>query len=187
MDDIKLGIGLAILLAIGAMVWAVDHRGYQRGVLETDSKWNKVENERKAKAQAKLDAATDRYVAAEAANAELTASWEQKDNEQQDYIHGLRIANGRLITAAGGLFDRNGRPTGRGGGNAPGAAAGAELVVVGGATGCRLSDELSEFLQSRFEDADNAARLAQRGHDLAVEIDVWRKAHAGGLPTGPPH
>lgn len=174
-----------VLLALGigflAAVWGIHHHGYKSGVTETDAKWTLVEMERKGAAQKKLDAATDRYIKAEAANQNQTATWEKKDNEREKYVDGMRIANGRLIAAAGGLFDRNGRPSGRRGGDQAGSPAGAVIDVIGGAAGCRLSDELQGFLSTRFADADRAAIKAQSGHDLAVEVKAFRERYAGGV------
>ena len=82
-------------------------------------------------------------------------------------INGLRIANGRLVAASGGLFDRNGRPSGQDG--MPGSAA-APGGAATAAAGCRLSESVTGDLLDLARDADAAAVYAQTGHAYAIGI-----------------
>lgn len=164
------GLWLASIVGVGIKVnnLAVDR---------TDAKWMKVEFEREVAATQKFNEATQRYIDAEAKNNDQTRAWEKKSYDRDTYIKGMQLANGRLVAAAGGLLDRNGRAAGGREGNAGGAAAGAGGEAADAAAGCKLSAELEGFLLSEAARADAAAAYAQAGHDFAVVVEEWRKAH----------
>jgi hypothetical protein len=178
-------IGFLVMLAVTG--FTAYTKGHNSGVTETDAKWEKVELARKDIAQEKLTEATQRYITAEAKNTQQTQEWERKDNDRETYIHGLRIANGRLVAAAGGLFDRNGRSTGNSAGNAAGSAAGAAGEAAGAATGCRLSDGVTQDLLDYSARAARSEADAQLGHEYAEAVKAWRASHIPKLVTGDGH
>ena len=172
--------GAALVLMVGMAGSYIKGRG--DGTAIADAKWLKVETERKDAVAKTIADAEARFRANEVVNAKKTLALETKSNEDDTRIHGLRIANGRLVAAHGGLYDRNGRQVGGRGGDAPGASPGATVEAAGDAAGCRLSDELSEFFQSEAERADSAAAYAQLGHDYAVAVKAWRDKHQETSP-----
>lgn len=174
---------LAIVLAFGASNFTSYTRGYGNGEDAREFAWVKKETEQKAKTDAALDEMRKASRAKELELLELNGKTERDNAAQKDRINGLRIANGRLVAAAGGLLDRNGRPSagaGGGGGSADSADAGG---ARGGPAGCRLSGELTEFLQSRFYDADRAATYAATCK--AHVVDLYAKL-ANICPALPP-
>jgi hypothetical protein len=95
---------------------------------------------------------------------------EKKDAEDQSRIHGMAIANGRLIAAAGGLFDRNGRPTGQGGSaGVPGDSAAAASGDAPG-SGCQLSEQASLDLLALAVDADLVGATTRACQADAVNV-----------------
>ena len=138
--------------------------------------WQRQVADQERQANAMLLEAKEAAAAAERRNATQTAAWEKIDNERTDYINGLRLANGRLVAAHGGLYDRNGRPVGTGGGGGVPDAAGAATGAPGQTAGCVLSEAVSRDLLDLARDADLAAHEAGLGHDLAVSIDQFRKS-----------
>ena len=169
-------LGFVALAAIGIVTGAYI-KGHSAGLAAADAKWLAVEAERTTAAAAVLKAATDRYNASEAANEATRHQWEMTDHERSQRIDGLRIANGRLVAAAGGLFDRNGRATRSRSGDAATAAPGATGEAAAGAAGCKLSDAVTGDLLDLARDADNAAAYAKLGHDYAVAVQAWRMEH----------
>ena len=169
-------LGFVALVAIG-IVMDVYIKGRSDGLATADAKWLAVEAERTTAAAAVLKAAQDRYNASEAANEATRHQWETTDHERSQKIDGLRIANGRLVAAAGGLFDRNGRAVGQRGDGAATAAPGAAGEAAAGAACGKLSAELEGLLLSESARADAAAIYAQLGHDYAVAVQAWRDAN----------
>lgn len=96
--------------------------------------------------------------ATEAAWNDAKSKLEAQTRERENTIHGLRIANGRLLSATGGLLDRNGRPVGRDGVSCAPVTAGQPVEP---ASGCRLSDKVTSDLLDLALDADRAATYAQ--------------------------
>jgi len=172
--------GAALLMVVAVTGSYIKGRG--DGTAIADAKWLKVETERKDETAKVIKAAEDRFIAGEARNAELTRNLETKDNEAEKRINGLRIANGRLVAAHGGLYDRNGRQVGGRGGDAPGATPGTAGEAAGTAAGCTLSTGTSEHLLDLAAAADSAAAYAQLGHDYAVSVKAWRDKRQG-LPA----
>lgn len=101
---------------------------------------------------------------------------EIENAENQNRADAALAENRRIVRAAGGLRDP-GRPNevcrGAVPGN-PGAAGGPSNAAAGGF----LSEQLQEFLFTRFRDADRAAVYAQTGHKYALEMEAARKGAA---------
>jgi len=99
----------------------------------------------------------------------LNKKTEGKYNAAIAEVEDMYRVNGRFIALAGGLYDKNGRPTGltptaSGPGSAPAVGPGSP------AAGCKLSTELSDFLQSRFRDADADAVYGATCHTYAIGL-----------------
>ena len=165
---------LGVFLAIAAAGASGYIKGHSDGVDKTTLAYEQALEKQRAEAQAIILANKNAVIAKER---EFNAFKDQveKDNvEKNARINGLRLANGRLVDAAGGLFDRNGRPRGAGGGDGlPGDPAPAG-GPAGPAAGCKISDAVARDLLDLARDADLAAVYAQTGHAYAV-----------GLPRGP--
>lgn len=144
----RLAVALIVLLAFIAQgfYWHGKGRESERAawVIE-QAKSEKVFN------QTILDE-KNKAIAAERALFALQQKMEAEANEREAKIAGLRIANGRLLTAHGGLYDKNGRSTGGGGGQA-----GSPATFSGGpaaGVGCVLSGKVSVDLLDLARDAD---------------------------------
>lgn len=154
-------------------------------IYEGDIAALKLDYEHKAdladkKAAALLLAKTEEKAAVEHQLAELKDKVEAGYAERDAKIKGDGIALGRFLAATGGLFDKNGRPSGRpsSGNGVPGDPSGAGNPEAA-ATGCKLSSELTEFLRSEAARADEAANTAIAGIE-----------YANGMPAAaiaPPH
>lgn len=108
---------------------------------------------------------------------------EKKDAKEQHYIHGLRLAHGRLLDAHGGLYDRNGRPTGKsradGGGGDPGAGGSGDAP----APGCVLSRQVSDDLLDLARDADLVLATARACQADAVKVrEIFSKTARRAAP-----
>lgn len=126
-------------------------------------------SKQEAEANAIILASKDAVIAKERELNIFKDGVEKQHAEDQARIGGLRIANGRLVDAAGGLFDKNGRPSDRpsGGDGLPGTAPAAGSTTVS-AAGCKLSDTVTADLLDLTRDADLAAIYAQAGHAWAM-------------------
>ena len=161
-----LGVFLAI---VGAGV-AGYTKGHSDGVHTTTIAYERSLEKQRAEAQDLLLKSKDALLAKERELNDFKDKVEKENAEKNAYVNGLRLANGRLVAAAGGLFDRNGRPSGQGGNNGVPGASGAAGGPAGPAPGCRISDEITRDLLDLARDADLAAVYAQTGHDYAVGI-----------------
>ncbi len=176
----------AVGIAIGAIVGAY-MKGESSGIAFADKKWLVKYAALETEKNAKIEAATDRYITGEASNLVKTQAAEQKSNELEKKLLGVRLANGRLVDATCGLFDRNGRPAGGGGGDAPGVAACGALSAQGIPANCNIPNEVlaavREFgnaVADLLLEADHAAATGIAGHDYALEVEAFRAKHAGG-------
>lgn len=154
---------LGFLVALIGAYWSGNWQGHKA----ERSEWLAAQVEQEKATQKLKDENAVAVRAAEARYAAFKDSVGRTNAESLTRINGLRIANGRLVAAAGGLYDRNGRPSGEVGvpGNSP--ATGSPATA---ATGCRLSAETSERLLDLARDADAAAVYAQTGHAYAVGL-----------------
>lgn len=154
-----LGIVLAFL-AFGAA-------GYGKGRSDATANWKIAMAEQERKANDLLNKLKDKIMELERERSAHNLKTEAENAKKNQYIDGLRIANGRLVAAAGGLWDRNGRAVGSGA--LPGTP-GAPASGAGSATGCQLSDTVVGDLLDLARDADRAAVYAQTCHTWAVGI-----------------
>lgn len=131
--------------------------GYFKGRADVQARWDIARLEASNQAQEQLAAANAKTVAKEREYQTLKDKVEADALEAQKRIDGLRIANGRLVAAHGGLFDKNGKPV-------PASQLPANSNTAGStdttASGCRLSDKVADDLLSLAYDADRAATYA---------------------------
>ena len=185
---------IGVLIAFGLAVAGAYNKGHTEGVQDADAKWIKQYADLETKKNAVIAEATQRYIDSEAANLDKTQGWERKDNEREEYVQGLRLANGRLVDATCGMFNRDGRQVGSGGADSVPTTGSAPLSSQGYPAICRLPEEIRELVQ-RFGrglgdlllEADLAASEAISGHDLAVEVDAFREKNKAKLtpPAAP--
>lgn len=161
---------LGVFLAIAGAGATGYFKGRADGVDTTTIAYERSLEKQRAEAQELILASKDALRATEREFSAFKDKVEKENVEKDAYVNGLRLANGRLVAAAGGLFDRNGRPSGAGGGNGVPGATGAAGGPAGPAPGCRLSDEITRDLLDLARDADLAAVYAQTGHAYAVGI-----------------
>ena len=162
--------GVPKIYAIGAAVFvcfAALTGMYLKGRSDAHASYTQAILAQERKAQAAITAAVESARAKEHALMELNTKTEKANAAQLERINGLRIANGRLIAAAGGLFDRNGRPRHPDPGTAVAPTASSH---PGGSAGCVLSDQVSVDLQSLAYDADRSAVYAQSCKAHVVEL-----------------
>lgn len=148
-------------------------KGFGNGEDSRELLWVQKEDEQRLKTEGTIAALREIARKKEMALYALNLKTEKDHADALDKVNRMRIANGRLIAAHGGLFDKNGRPVASAGGGSAADSADAG-GVAGGATGCRLSAELDGFLQSRFYDADRAATYANtcRAHVVSLYDQV---------------
>lgn len=185
---------IGLLLILAGTNAATAYKTNEITTERVDAKWIKEYAALEQKKDAVIAAANQRFMDAEASNLTKTQDWEKKDNEREKYIQGLRLANGRLVDATCGMFDRNGRPTGGGGADPGSVAASSSLSSQGRPSICNLPDEVRQIVQ-RFGrglgdlllEADLAASEAITGHELAVEVDAFRAQQMERNRTVAPH
>lgn len=172
-------IGLILLMA---GVWV---HGDHHGTESTDAKWMVLEAQRDQIAQHMIN---EGWAAKAAVEGQLDAlkTKSEKDHAEKDrYISGMRIANGRLVAAHGGLYDKNGRTVAQGDRETGGGTQGSAGVAPDAAPGCVLSDRTSENLLDLTERADHTAEYAGRCqlyatglHELLKQLPTCRLAGA---------
>ena len=164
---------LAIVLAFIANGVYWNHHGHQAEALS----WKALEAERDRLAQQKLDETRAVVKGQENQIAALKQKLEDEYVASQKRIDGLRLANGRLLDATCGVYDKNGRPVAEGGGDGLPAASGPAHTAQGRPSICDLPNAVRIAIQ-RFGsgvadllyDADKAALKAGVGHDYAIEV-----------------
>lgn len=162
--------GLNPWLIIGVMVAFLGFgtASYFKGRRDANDKWEI------AISQQKLEAA-DVLLKSEKANAVKVAALNSLNDELEKNhadnlarIQGLRIANGRLLDATCGLYDRNGRRRESGGNVVSGDPAGATGAVEA-PIGCLLPRPLVDALGDLAYDADTISEAdAVLGHEYAT-------------------
>lgn len=180
---------LAIVLAFVGSNTISYTRGHHNGTEKERAAWMTEQAKLdKLAADVLLDEQKKR-AAAERALAAHKAEVEKQNAERDAYVHGLRLAHGRLLDAHGGLYDKNGRPVPQG--DKAGSDRGAGAVGGGDAAGlgCVLSRKTSDDLLDLARDADldrNTAISCQA--DLAGTTAILNKLvkeRADGV-SGPP-
>jgi len=154
---------LALVLAFGGATTGAYLKGHSNGTATNEAKWVEANAEADRKLAAAILKNKDDVIAAERAFNEFKDKVENEHAEKDAYINGMRIANGRLVTATGGLYDKNGRAVAGRGNTVPGAAEAAGVGATA-AAGCQLSGEITGDLLDFARDADlvlNTARACQ--------------------------
>lgn len=147
-----------IAFGLGAALLTASAGGYLKGRADVQAKWDVARFKADAEAAEARAASLAVARAKEAAWNDVKTKLEAQTRERENTIHGLRIANGRLLSATGGLFDRNGRPVSGNGVSCAPITAG---QPPGAPAGCELSRTVSEALLDLALDADRAAVYAQ--------------------------
>lgn len=151
---------LTVVVAFIANGFYWNHHGH---VAERDA-WKIEQADLDKKAGEKLLAEQQKTLESERKYQAFKDAQEKAHAEKNRYIDGMRIANGRLVAAAGGLFDKNGRPRPQGGSAGTAEAAGATGGGPGAIAGCALSQSVTDDLLDLARDADkvvNTARTCQ--------------------------
>lgn len=166
MPDVK---NLLIALAIGLVVGVLG--GWYFTAEYKDATWTASIDKQKSEASTKLQAATERALAAERANNELSNQLEKQHVEETQKLDVVLADNRRLARELGGLRDPGRRSSC--GGTMPSTST-TTGQPDGGSTGAELSAEASEFLLEFARDADRAAQYAQTCHEWVKQIDGRR-------------
>lgn len=145
-------------------------KGHSNGVDTTTAKYEAALAKQRDEANAMLLASKDAALTKEREYNALKDKVEKENVEANTRINGLRIANGRLVAAAGGLFDRNGRPRGPSGGDGSSADSPAPGVSAGPAAGCSLSQQITDDLLDLARDADAVLNVARTCRAWALGI-----------------
>lgn len=153
MADLK---NLLIALAVGLLVGLLG--GWYFTAEYKDATWTASIDKQKSEAATKLQAATERALAAERQNTELSNQLEKQYVESTQKLDGVLADNRRLVRELGGLRDPGRRPSC--GGTEPQTST-TSGQPEGGAAGTELSAEASEFLLEFARDADRAAQYAK--------------------------
>lgn len=173
---------IGVLLAIAGAGAGGYFKGHSIGVDQTtliyETKLSKQADVSNAILLKSKDDARDKERAMVADNAKL----ETENADKQRKIDGVRIANGRLLDATCGMYDRNGRPNEGGQGSAdgmPGNTAPA-FSAEGRPALCELPGKVQDIIRQYGRDAgeiaydaDSAALYAQAGHAYANTVDKY--------------
>mgnify|MGYP006921310162 CR=1 FL=1 len=168
---------LGVFLAIAAAGAAGYGKGHSDGVDSTTLAYETSLEKQRAKTQEIILASKDDVIAAERAFNEFKDQVEKDNVEKNQKLEGLRLANGRLIDATCGLYDKNGRPRGGSGEDGLPSDPGAARSAQGRPAACNLPTEVRELvrrfgvgLRDILFEADQSAVYAQTGHAYAVGL-----------------
>ena len=163
MLDIK---NLLIALAIGLVVGVLG--GWYFTAEYKDATWTASIAKQKSEAASKLQAATERALAAERQTTELSNKLEKQHVEANQKLDVVLGDNRRLARELGGLRDPGRRPS-------CGDTVPSTSTTTGrsdsGATGTELSVEASEFLLEFARDADRAAQYAKTCYEWTQQLN----------------
>jgi hypothetical protein len=160
----------AILITVGVVIGALTGtylKGHSNGEASKQAEWDastlKIERDaREAKDKADAEARAKEKAMADAKD---RVQKELDDANKQNF--GLRIANGRLVAAHGGLYDKNGKPV-------PGGEVRGNTSPTPGpdgpTPGCRLSEQVTQGLLDLALDADRVAAYADACHTWVLSI-----------------
>jgi hypothetical protein len=167
---------IAAFLGFGA---ACGLKGHSIGVDETtltyETKLSKQADEANTVLLASKDEARDKVRAMVQRNSELEA----ENAALLTQVNGIRLANGRLIDATCGLYDRNGRPAagGQGGSDGVSGSAAPAFSAQGRPAACNIPvqvlaavREFGHEIADLLLGADQAAIYAGTGHGYAIAI-----------------
>lgn len=171
-----------VLFAAGAASGTyVTYEVYSGKIAKIELSYASAREKQNAEAAKMLIDSKNQRIAIEAEYAAFKDKVEGNYNEQTNRINGLRIANGRLVDAAGGLFDRNGRCREPSGGHGLSDPTGSTAGAAPAPSGCQLSGSSVADLLDLARDADAAAVYAQTGHSYAVGLKALAKP--GSIPS----
>jgi hypothetical protein len=157
------GLNPWIILAVFAVFVgsnAVSYtKGFGNGEDARELLWVQKEGEQRLKAEGTIAALREVARKKEMALYALNLKTEKDHADALEKVNRMRIANGRLIAAHGGLFDKNGRPV-AGSGSGSAADSADASGSTGTSAGCKLSDAASGNLLDLAFDADRAATYA---------------------------
>lgn len=154
-------LGVVVAFVANGFYW--NHHGRQ----SERKAWQVEQAALDRKAGEIILAEKDRAIAAERELNEFKRKVEADSAERERKINGLRIANGRLVAAAGGLFDKNGRPRAQSGQDGSGQGTGAIGSGNAPGLGCTLSGTVTDDLLNLARDAD-----LDRNTALACQADL---------------
>jgi hypothetical protein len=163
MLDLK---NLLIALAVGLLVGVLG--GWYLTAKYKDATWTASIDKQKSEAATKLQAATERALAAERQNTELSTRLEKQNVESTQKLDATLADNRRLARELGGLRDPGRRPSC--GSTLPSAST-TSNQPDSGSTGTELSAEASEFLLEFARSADRAAQYAKTCYDWTQELN----------------
>lgn len=163
MLDLK---NLLIALAVGLILGVGG--GWYFTAKYKDATWTASIDKQKSEASTKLQAATERALAAERKNNELGNQLEKQHVEATQKLDATLSDNRRLARELGGLRDPGRRPS-------CGSAVSPATTTTGqsdsGTTGTELSTEASEFLLEFARSADAAAQYAKTCYDWTQQLN----------------
>jgi len=163
MLDLK---NLLIALAVGLLVGVLG--GWYFTAEYKDATWTASIDKQRSEAATKLQAATERALAAERQNTELGNKLEKQNVESNQKLDATLADNRRLARELGGLRDPGRRSSC--GGSVPSAST-TSGQLDSGPTGAELSAEASEFLLEFARSADRAAQYAKTCYDWTQELN----------------
>lgn len=133
-----------------------------------DSKWLAAVEQQKAEAATQLQMATERALAIERRNADLTEKLEQQHVEASQNLDVVLSTNRRLSRELGGLRDPGRRSSC---GTAVPTAPTTSGQSENSSAAAELSDEATQFLLEFAREADSAAQYAMSCHGWIVEFN----------------
>jgi hypothetical protein len=163
MLDLK---NLLIALAAGLLVGVLG--GWYFTAEYKDATWTASIDKQKSEAATKLQAATERALAAERKNNELGTQLEKQHVEATQKLDATLADNRRLARELGGLRDPGRRPSC---GNTLPSASTTSGQSDSTTTGTELSAEASEFLLEFARSADAAAQYAKTCYDWTQQLN----------------
>lgn len=160
---------LAVVLAFVGSNGASYMAGRGDGADARELVWLEKEAKQKTETEGTIAALREIARKKEMALYALNLKTEKDHADALEKVNRMRIANGRLVAAHGGLFDKNGRAV-AGGGSGSAADSADAGGAAGSSTGCKLSDAASGNLLDLAYDADRAATYANtcRAHVVSL-------------------
>lgn len=161
-------LGVAVISAIGGG-WAA-RVYYTREIANMQLAAERDKAAAVERAHKQRDAAIDAGRKMTDALMDLNKETEGKYADAMEEINDMYVVNGRFIAATGGLYDKNGRPTGRGSAAPAGTDPAGAGSAGGAAPGCTLSDAVTEDLRLFARDADGVVAVARSCKTYALGL-----------------